>query len=80
MNGSNGSVAASRRGQLSAAAGRGYGVTVEAVCKRWSARMQMLGQEECNRVVESVQLRSQAYSCLTLSAFSLTASTQICGS
>lgn len=53
-----GPVAASRRGQLSAAAGRGYGVTVEAVCKRWSARMQMLGQEECNRVVKSVQLRS----------------------
>lgn len=40
-------------------AGRDYGVTVEAACKRWSARMQMLGQEECNRVVKSVQLRKQ---------------------
>ncbi|MCO3108473.1 hypothetical protein FA482_05340 [Pseudomonas aeruginosa] len=41
----------------SIAAGRDYGVTGKAACKRWSARMQMLGQEECNRVVKPVQLR-----------------------
>ncbi|MCV6455768.1 hypothetical protein, partial [Pseudomonas aeruginosa] len=41
----------------SIAAGRDYGVTGKAACKRWSARMQMLGQEEYNRVVKPVQLR-----------------------
>ncbi|MEQ6839687.1 hypothetical protein, partial [Pseudomonas aeruginosa] len=42
----------------SIAAGRDYGVTGKAACKRWSARMQMLGQGECNRVVSQCNCAS----------------------
>ncbi len=42
----------------SIAAGRDYGVTGKVACKRWSARMQMLGQGECNRVVSQCNCAS----------------------
>lgn len=42
----------------SIAAGRDYGVTGKVACKRWSARMQMLGQGEYNRVVSQCNCAS----------------------